>query len=80
MWLSVIASVIAIGLTLSVIYKYYKKMRHPIFMETANKNPADSINDALASLLQGEHPPNYKSDKFLYSAGKTSLAFLANLT
>lgn len=71
MWLAVILSVIAIGLTLSVIYKYYKKMRHPIFMETANKNPADSVHDAIASLVQGEHPPNYKSDKFLCSAGKS---------
>ena len=40
-------------------------------METANKNPADSVHDAIASLVQGEHPPNYKSDKFLCSAGKS---------
>lgn len=60
MWLSIIASVISVGVTFLTVYYVYMKMHHPDVIFAANRRIHDFIMDALASLIQGEQPPMFR--------------------
>jgi hypothetical protein len=60
MWLSIIASVITIGISLFFIYFIYLKMNHPDVIFAANRKIHDFIMDSLASLIQGEQLPMFR--------------------
>jgi hypothetical protein len=63
-----------IGLTLAAIYFVYLKLRHPNVLFSDKKKVPEFIFDSFASLVQYEHPPNFRN-KSSCSAG-TLLLFL----
>ena len=69
MWLSVTASVLAIGFVLAVIHNIYTKIKHWSLIRADNRRAGNFIHDAFASLLQGEAPPNFRTNKCTCSAG-----------
>ena len=54
MWLSVLASVIAIGFSIGAIYTLYTKMHHPQVVETQHKKIADYQLESVRFLIQNE--------------------------
>jgi hypothetical protein len=72
MWLPIIASVAAVGLSLSVIYFTYTKIQHPDVVFSSRKKVLDFLQDSFASLIQGEPPPMFKT-RPTCSAGKAYL-------
>jgi len=69
MWLSVLASIIAVGLTLAAIYFVYAKIRHPCVITAGNRRPGDFVQDAYAALIQSEPPPTFRNSKCTCTAG-----------
>ena len=69
MWLSVTASVLAIGFVLAVIYNIYSKINHWSLIRAENRMRGDFVLDAFASLIQSEPPPNFRNKKCTCSAG-----------
>ncbi len=69
MWLSVVASVFAIGGAFAVVYYIYLKMDHPDVVYTEAKRIPDFILDSFASLVHSEHPPMFRVKPTL-SAGE----------
>jgi len=59
MWLSVLASVLSIGASWSIVYYVYMKIHHPDVIFSAQKNIADIMKDSFAALVQCEPPPMF---------------------
>jgi len=72
MWLSVLVSVIAVGLTLAAIYFIYAKIQHPSVIFAGNRRLDDFVQDAYMSLIQSEPPPMFRSNKCSCTAGLVS--------
>ena len=70
MWLSVLGALITVGLTFAAIYYTYIKISHPSVIVGRNRRVEDFVQDSYASLIQGEHPPNFQSGKCTCSAGQ----------
>jgi len=79
MWLSVVASILAIGGAFVVVYYIYLKMDHPDVIYTEAKRIPDFILDSFASLVQSEQPPMFRVKPTL-SAGKIFENFLNKKT
>ena len=60
MWLSIVASILAIGAAFAVVYSIYLKMDHPDVIFTAAKRIPDFFLDSFASLVQSEQPPMFR--------------------
>ena len=69
MWLSVTASVLAIGFVLAVIHRIYSKVNHWSLIRADNRRASNFVHDAFASLIQSEPPPNFRNNKCTCSAG-----------
>ena len=69
MWLSVLASLLAVGLTFAAIYYTYIKMRHPSVIFGGRRRVEDFVQDSYASLIQGEPPPTFRNNKCTCSTG-----------
>ena len=54
MWLSVLASVIAIGLTIGAIYTMYTRIQHPQVVEIEGKTIAEYQLESVRFLIQNE--------------------------
>ena len=59
MWLPVLASVLALGAALCVVYFVYLKIHHPDVIFSARKKFPDFLQDSFASLIQSEQPPMF---------------------
>ena len=70
MWISVIGAVVLIGMANALIYQIYIKMSHPNVRQEAKKGPAYFVQDAFATLIQYEPPPNFMNEKCSCSSGK----------
>ena len=57
MWLSVLASVLSIGVSWSIVYFVYIGIHHPDVVFSARKNILDIMKDSFAALTQCEQPP-----------------------
>jgi hypothetical protein len=68
MWLSVIASVLAIGASWSVVYFVYLAIHHSDVIFSARKNVVDIMKDSYTALIQYEQPPMFKV-KATFSSG-----------
>ena len=75
MWLSVLAAVLAVGLTFAAIYKTYVKIRHPMVIFGGKRRVGNFVQDSYASLIQGEPPPTFRNNKCSCSSGPL-LAFI----
>ena len=69
MWLSVLVSLLAVGLTFAAIYYTYIKMRHPSVIFGGPRRVDDFVQDSYASLIQGEPPPTFRNNKYTCSTG-----------
>ena len=73
MWLSVLASVIAIGFSIGAIYTFYTKVHHPQVVEIQHKKIADYQLESVRFLIQNE-----PFDGFETKAHCSSGLFLSN--
>ena len=69
MWLSVLASILAVGFTLAAVYFTYIKIRHPSVIPAGNRRVDDFVQDAYASLIQSEPPPTFRNNKCTCTTG-----------
>lgn len=67
--MSVLASVIVIGIVNGTVYFIYVKLEHPSVIPDGNKRMPHFVQDSFATLIQYEPPPNFKNDNCSCSAG-----------
>ena len=70
LWLSLFASVVCVGATTAVIYKFYSRISHPQVLQKNGRTKADFVLDAIAFMIQNDPFHGFKS-KAACSAGIT---------
>ena len=60
MWLSLIASVLALGVTFWAIYKVYLTIHHPDVVYSDQSSVLDFVNNTFNGLLQADTSPNFE--------------------